>query len=365
LRIRDTLKISFLQPRRKFRLFQIEPTMNCNLKCCMCPWESLRPPGSDMDWKTFEALSRYLGEVEEVDFTGGGEPLLHPRLEDMVRTAKSSGCTVGFSTNVTLLTPDRAHALAEAGLDWIAYSVDGATPETYEKIRVGASFEKVMGNIAGVQHLREKRRSGKPRTRLFFVMMKENIGELPAMVELAKDKGIDQMVAKNLDVILTTDDEKRRVFKNQGEGDIDPSVARSVTDAWKKARDLKLPLRVFDLLPAERPVCEQNPLKTLFVAWDGSVSPCITLSYIQDRCFGGKWQRFPIVRFGNVAVETLEMIWQKPEYRRFRELLQERGKEESGNISESLIPDLSDYQERRCTSRPPQGCGACYYLYGV
>ena len=171
-----------------------------------------------MGWKTFEAVARYFGEAEEVDLTGGGEPLLHPRLEEMVRQAKSAGCVAGFSTNATLLFPDRAEGFLEAGLDWIAYSIDGATPATYEKIRVGASFEKVMKNIAGVQQLKERRKSKKPKTMLFFVMMKENVHELPAMVKLAKSMGIDQIVAKNLDVILKEGDDERRIFKNRGGG---------------------------------------------------------------------------------------------------------------------------------------------------
>jgi MoaA/NifB/PqqE/SkfB family radical SAM enzyme len=177
--------------------------------------------------------------------------------------------------------------------------------------------------------------------------------------------GIDQIVAKNLDVILKEGDDGRRVFKNIGEGEVDSSVSMAVAGAKMAARDLKIPLRVYELAPAERPICEQSPLRTLFVAWDGSVSPCINLSYIQDRCFAGKWQWFPIVRFGNVATEPMDLIWKKPEYRNFRKLLQERGEGESGNFAESLIPDLSDYRERRCSSNPPQGCRVCYYLYGV
>jgi len=363
--LRDIFKISFLKPKRKFRLFQVEPTMDCNLKCCMCPWMNLRRPGSKMDWKIFEAAARYFRLAEEVDLTGGGEPLLHPRLEEMVRSAKSAGCVVGFSTNATLLFPEQTQIFLDAGIDWIAYSVDGATPETYERIRGGASFEKVMKNICGVQQLKERRGSIKPRTMLFFVMMKENVHELPAMVRLAKCMGIDQIVAKNLDVILKEGDDERRIFRNSGEGEVDSSVSMAVAEAREVARDLKILLRVYELTPAEKPICEQSPLKSLFVAWDGSVSPCINLSYIQDRCFGGKWQRFPIVRFGNVATEPLEVIWKKTEYRSFRKLLQKRGEGGSANFTESLLPDLSPYSERRCSSSPPPGCGVCYYLYGV
>jgi MoaA/NifB/PqqE/SkfB family radical SAM enzyme len=283
----------------------------------------------------------------------------------MVRLAKSSNCIVGFSTNAALLNPERAQDFLEAGLDWIAYSVDGATPATYEKIRGGASFEKIMGNISRVRRLKEKKKSQKPKTMLFFVMMKENIHELPAMIEMAHSLGIDHVVAKNLDVILKEGDDGRRIFKNIEEGEVDSNVSRVVGEAKKKAWGLRVPLKVYELSPTEKPVCEQTPLSTLFVAWDGSISPCINLSYIQDRCFGGRWQRFPIVRFGNVAKEPLEAIWEKSEYRDFRKLLRERANEHAGNVTESLIPNLLEYRESRRWPVAPPGCGVCYYLYGV
>jgi MoaA/NifB/PqqE/SkfB family radical SAM enzyme len=283
----------------------------------------------------------------------------------MVRTAKSAGFIVGFSTNATLLDADRSRALCEAGLDWIAYSIDGATRETYERIRVGASFEKVTENLNGLRQVKAEKGIRQPATMLFFVMMKENVQELPAMVEWAKARGIDRLVAKNLDVILAEADEERRIFKNQGEGEIDPYVMEAVTEARKRARDLELPFRAYDLLPTERPICEQYPLNTMFIAWDGCISPCISLSYLRDRRFAGKWERTPPVRFGNAGTDSLEAIWEKPEYQNFRKLFRDRTRGESGNLSRALLPDFSPSQERRCFPDPPQGCGVCYYLYGV
>jgi MoaA/NifB/PqqE/SkfB family radical SAM enzyme len=355
----------FPNPKKKFRLFQVEPTMNCNLRCAMCPWVKLHSRDSIMAWEVFERLAGSFTEAEEVDFTGGGEPLLHPRLEDMIRSAKEAGCTVGFSTNATLLGRERASAVLDAGLDWISYSVDGATPETYEKIRVGASFRQVIRNIEVVGDLSERRQDRKLRTMLFFVMMKENIHELPAMIDMAHALGIEVMVAKNLDVILKDEDEGQRVFKNSDEGPVDPHVFGLVEEAKRKAQDLKLPFKVYELAPSAQPICEQHPLKTLFIASDGSVSPCISLAYIRDRWFGGSRHFSPILRFGNIVTEPLESIWDSPEYQRFRAIFRERLSCQVQHVIAFSAADFQEPSSQQNWPEPPEGCQMCYYLYGV
>ena len=290
---------------------------------------------------------------------------MNSRLEDMVALAKESGCLVGFSTNGTLLGEEEANALIEAGLDWIAFSIEGATEETYERIRVGASFPKVMENIRGVQELKKKKGLEKPKTMLIFVMLKENFHELPAAVEMSHSLGMGQMVAKNLDVLLKKGDEGKKIFKNQRDQEEDPYVLQTVEEAKRKAGDLKLPLRIYELYPFERPICEQDPLNTLFVAWDGSVSPCIGHSYMEDRWFGGKWRKVPVLRFGNLAEEPLGDIWQKPEYQNFRRKLKERVNRHARNLMEFAISDFHNYKEVENWPSAPEGCEACYYLHGV
>ena len=79
--------------------------MTCNLACVMCPWrgESGRSDGSGlMDQRVWAAVKPWLHEAEMVDFTGGGEPLLQPRLHRWIRDAADAGCRAGFLTNGTL-----------------------------------------------------------------------------------------------------------------------------------------------------------------------------------------------------------------------------------------------------------------------
>ena len=100
-----------LLSKTDYRLFQIEPTMRCNLQCVMCPWHDMRSSQADMTWETYLKIAQSFKAVKEVDLSGGGEPLMHPRLLEMAAMAKESGCKAGFSTNATLLTPEISEEL--------------------------------------------------------------------------------------------------------------------------------------------------------------------------------------------------------------------------------------------------------------
>jgi len=77
-----------------------------------------------------------------------GEPMLNKGLVYMIKYAKKKGVhEVSFNTNGLLLTQENTTQLANSGLDWLIISVDGATKATYEKIRIGGSFEKLVKNI--------------------------------------------------------------------------------------------------------------------------------------------------------------------------------------------------------------------------
>ncbi|MEM2963778.1 MAG: radical SAM protein [Candidatus Anstonellales archaeon] len=150
----------------------LESTSVCNLKCPMC-FQSFAPPPPG-----FMKMELYKKIVDEGAKKGlcslklqyRGEPLLHPKIDEMVRYAKEKGILeVAFNTNATLLTEKMAKKLIAAGLDKIICSVDGYTPEVYEKIRVGAKFETVVNNIKTLQKIKQERGLTKPVVRVQMV----------------------------------------------------------------------------------------------------------------------------------------------------------------------------------------------------
>ncbi len=154
----------------------LEATSRCNLKCTFCdklpflPREKL----GDMDFGLF---SRILDECREHGLSGlklsyRGEPLLHPRIADMVRKAKDCGVIdVYFNTNGMLLTESMANALMDAGLDRISISVEGTDTQAFEAARVGAKLERIKANVARLLELRHARGLDYPKVRLQTVAL--------------------------------------------------------------------------------------------------------------------------------------------------------------------------------------------------
>jgi MoaA/NifB/PqqE/SkfB family radical SAM enzyme len=123
----------------------IEITNRCNLACTACvrTHRSLEPT-RDMTLDEFVALVAQLAGLERALLHGIGEPLLHPRLPEMVRFLKDQGVTVLFNSNGTLLTPLLQEALVCSGLDEFRLSLDAAEPELYERMHGRPFFDRVV-----------------------------------------------------------------------------------------------------------------------------------------------------------------------------------------------------------------------------
>ena len=94
------------KPKRRWRLLQVEPAIACNLRCVMCPWREISknsPNQGLMSQDVWDAIRPHLPEAQSIDFTGGGEPLLQPKLAEWIAEAKDTGCETGFLSNGLLL----------------------------------------------------------------------------------------------------------------------------------------------------------------------------------------------------------------------------------------------------------------------
>ncbi len=198
----------------------IELSSFCNLRCTMCPHGD---DGQDIQKGLidYDVALKVIRECEEfgvssLKFSGRGEMLLHPRFEEIVASAKSAGILdVMFNTNGLLLTPERARSVMDSGVDLIIISIDGATRETYEKIRVDGDYDTLLRNIEFIIDYRKTSRRTKPLIRLQFVKMKDNIHEFGMFREMWKDK-VDVLVG--LDYSNRSSREDRSVSYRQPVG---------------------------------------------------------------------------------------------------------------------------------------------------
>jgi SynChlorMet cassette radical SAM/SPASM protein ScmF len=162
-------------------------TAGCNLACRHCYLAPKFDPGARAGVLPVEAFETAIREakplgLEAVKLTGG-EPLLHPRIADLLDIVRREDLTMRMETNGVLLTPELARKAAECKEAFVSVSLDGADAGTHDWIRgISGSFERAGAAVrtlagAGV----------KPQ--VIFTVMRRNEGQVEAVIRLAEDLG--------------------------------------------------------------------------------------------------------------------------------------------------------------------------------
>ncbi len=255
----------------------IEATDACNLKCIMCVHGTTGVPNTGMIDYTFAKKL-----IDQIAYYGAysiklnwrGEPALYQNLVDLVKYAKQKGILeVQFNTNGIPYSNGKIKDLIEAGLDRIIFSMDGAKKETYEKIRVGAKYEKFVSNVRTFYFLRKELHKSKPLIRIQMVKMKENADEINEFIDMWRPY---------------VDDIRIQDVTDRGQGNI---------------------LSTGDKIAVGRKRCPQ-PWQRMVVSRDGKVLPCCADWYM-------RWV------IGDATKENLKSIWNSQKMKALRQLIRE------------------------------------------
>jgi len=113
-------------------LAHIIPVRRCNLACKYCNEfdDFSKPVPTEVMFRRVDKLAELRTSVITIS---GGEPLLHPDLDDIIRRIRSHGMIAGMITNGYLLVADRIQRLNRAGLEWLQISIDNVTPDDVSK----------------------------------------------------------------------------------------------------------------------------------------------------------------------------------------------------------------------------------------
>ncbi|MFC2145241.1 radical SAM/SPASM domain-containing protein [Actinomycetota bacterium] len=144
----------------------IETTSRCNLTCSMCINKDIPSnQKKDMDFTLYKnIIDEAAGAVYDVNLFHRGEPLLHPRIAEMISYAATRKIRTRLHTNATLLDQKLSQDIILAGLDMISFSFDGYTREEYENNRTGADYERTLENIKGFLRIKKALGAKKPIT---------------------------------------------------------------------------------------------------------------------------------------------------------------------------------------------------------
>lgn len=178
---------------------QIESTSFCNAECIMCRhFYQKNTNARSLEIEIVKELSSALPYVFDVVINGYGEPFLSATLNEQMELYRHYACNITTNTNLSFVN--------EQIIEWInsmfrqiEISCDGASKKTFEEIRKNLSFNKFIKNL---KLLREK--CPDVLIRFSVVAMRQNIQELNAIVELAKEFGVYLITFVNIgtDVII-------------------------------------------------------------------------------------------------------------------------------------------------------------------
>jgi MoaA/NifB/PqqE/SkfB family radical SAM enzyme len=362
----------------------IEPTSQCNLDCRTCMRNAWNEPQGMMSEEVFSRVAEGLkafSPMPSIFFGGFGEPLFHPDIVKMVTRLKDFGATVELITNGTLLTKEMSRKLIEAGLDTLWVSLDGATPESYTDIRLGAALPKVLKNLDhfskainemfGTEHSHSIFPQSGTKLGIAFVAMKRNIADLPAVVNIGQKYGAELFMITNIlpytpemvDDVLYYRAIKDTMQSRMSLPQIDVNEITR-TPVYQALYNLSSSWSGFSTENV-RNHCPFIAKGAGAIRWDGDFSPCLPLlhsvtSYLNylrnDKRYSRHWA------VGNIMEHSLMELWNAPEHTAFRERVQNFvfAPCTTCGSCEKILGNEED-----CFGNTFPTCGGCLWAQGV
>jgi MoaA/NifB/PqqE/SkfB family radical SAM enzyme len=352
-----------------FFAWQVELTTRCPLRGRRCIRDSSKNwRAEDMPIEDFKRLTPYLRNVENIVLEGWGEPLQYKDLIEAIRIVKGAGSHPGLLTSGWGLNKNYTSDLIKGGVDFIGFSLAGATPETHNAIRINSDLSSILQAIQEFNKIKTDHKLEKPSLHIVFLMLKDNLTEIPLLLDLAKRVGIEVIVLINLVQVTNQWQNSHKVF-SCGEEE-DKAIFK---EAEIKAKELKIGLKKSCISPQTLGVCEEDPLRNLYISVHGQVAPCVYLcpptpSPIK-RIFCDNDRSIEKVPFGNIFAEPLDRIWNNTSYAAFRECFRTRKRrfEETYSFTASIGPDTERLRRSSGTllPEPPEPCKTCHRMLGV
>jgi len=164
---------------------QIEPTRKCNMSCKICMRENLNDRDSTLSLDDFKKILKS-GNFQYAGLHGWGEPLLNPRLFEMVEYAESQGIHTNLTTNGTLIE-ENIDRVFSSGLREIAFGV------YHNELLLS-----VLPQIRNLISQRDKQGLKMPRIYMDITIYKENFDRIPDFLAHAAESGADAVILHRL-----------------------------------------------------------------------------------------------------------------------------------------------------------------------
>jgi|TARA_R100001015_G_C4626470_1_gene185489 radical SAM protein with 4Fe4S-binding SPASM domain len=251
---------------------QIEPASVCNFKCVFCYQADRSFSASNkgymgmMDLDLFKnVIDEVEGNIESITLASRGEPTLNRSIDKMLEYCNDKFLGMKINTNASLLTDKMIHTILSNDVQTVAFSIDAADKELYEKLRVNGKFEKTLRNVERFNEIKAK---DYPTSRVVTRISGVKVNEMQDV-----DKQVETWSQYADIVAFTNYIPWESSYENKLSG-----VEEPCTELWRR----------------------------MFVWWDGIVNPC---DYDYKSTLS-KW---------NVKNKTVSEIWKSSQYNELRQ----------------------------------------------
>lgn len=261
-------------------LMDIELTNSCNLQCYMCPTgtRNMKRTKGFMSQDIMDKIADNLQDssIAGIRFILWGEPTLHPQFLEFAQRIKDMGKMVHFNTNGILLTEEMIRRLVNMEIDSIKFSFQGVDQKSYEEMRFGSDWNKLIDNIKMMNRIRGEKE--KPYIQISTTITDESKEQVQQFMEemqpLCEHVSVGQTILNHLDVDrMNIPEERKRDFI--------------------KLRDKQ------SLIEKHFDVCPEIYNK-LSILWNGDVTMCCNDFEGQDMVLG------------NIRDYSIRELWNSP-----------------------------------------------------
>lgn len=285
---------------------EVEVTTRCNLRCIICEHTYWNELPKDMTFYEFKKIIDQFPILCWIGLTGIGESFLNKDFLKMLEYVKKEKQSfIELYDTFYFIDEDKANRLIELKVDRILVSLDAAKKETYEKIRCGSDFEKVIKNVRYLFKRKMETKSEFPKIDFHFIINKLNYNEIPEFIELVDD----------LKGNCKTEIQFTRMLHNFPE--ISDLFMEVPEDIIKKAEEIakrkKINLIWNQNVPIVKPPIQECTAWSMpFIFVNGDVICCCASNEANKREFQKKYS------FGNVFKNSFKSIWFSEGYKKFR-----------------------------------------------
>jgi len=291
-------------------------TSRCNLNCAHCQRMHLRAQGvlkpRNMPVEVFDKIeAQLLPHLKRIQFGGNnfGEPLLIPNWDDVFERISRFGLRISVVSNGSLLNSQRIAAMVRAGVEF-NFSLEGAKPETYERIR-GCGFDEFCAFVEETCRTRDQSPDCGARVNLGFTARRDNIEEVAELLSLSSRLGVDRLTITHF---VPWAEEQRLLSLVYHKELANEQLALARREAQSRGLLLDLPaLFPLDGGPPAVDVAGSNgcagqapcllPWNSVSINENGDVMPCCATSVV----------------LGNLKCADFHEIWNGRRYRKLRD----------------------------------------------